>query len=149
MTYLHIPQNSDTLKKAYKGGDCMELSLLLAKIIGLILMLVAVALLINKKNVDLLFSLYKHPEAVFVTGILETVLGVVFILNHNIWTLDFRGIITIVGWILLVRGIGRVLFPSRVTRMLKKFKKMQSVIAPLLIFVFLIGTYLAYMGFTG
>jgi hypothetical protein len=127
----------------------MELSLLLAKVIGLILMLVAVALLVNRKNVDLLFSLYRHPEAVFVTGIVETVLGIVFILSHNVWTLDFRIIITVIGWILLVRGVGRVLFPSRVTHMLEKFKKMQSVVAPLLIFVFLIGAYLAYTGFTG
>jgi hypothetical protein len=127
----------------------MELSLLLAKVIGLILMLVAVALLINRKNVNLLFSIYRHPEAVFLTGFLETVLGIVFILSHNVWTMDFRGIITVVGWILLVRGVGRILFPSRVTGMLKKFKKMQSVVAPLLIFVFLIGAYLAYMGFTG
>jgi hypothetical protein len=126
----------------------MELSLLLAKVIGLILMLVAVALLVNRKNVDLLFSIYRHPEAVFLTGFLETVLGIVFVLGHNVWTLDFRGIITVIGWILLVRGIGRVFFPSRVTRMLEKFKKMRSVVAPLLIFVFLIGTYLAYTGFT-
>lgn len=126
----------------------MELSILLAKIIGLILMLVASALLINRKNVDLLFGLYKHSEAVFITGILETVLGIVFILSHNVWTLDFRGIITAVGWILLVRGVGRTLFPSRVTRMLSKFKKMRSLMTPLLIFVFLIGAYLAYVGFT-
>lgn len=126
----------------------MELSLLLAKVIGLVLMFVAVALLINKKNVDLLFNLYKNPGPVFVTGILEIVLGIMFVLNHNIWTLDFRGVITFIGWVLLVRGVGRVLFPSRVTRWLERFKKMRSAIAPLLIFVFLVGAYLAYMGFT-
>ncbi len=126
----------------------METSILLAKIIGLILMFIASALLINRKNIDLLFSLYKHVEAVFITGILETTLGIVFVLNHNIWTLDFRGIITVVGWILLVRGVGRILFPTRVVKILVKFKKMRSVMAPLLIFIFLVGAYLAYMGFT-
>ncbi len=126
----------------------MEISLFLAKVIGLLLMLVACSLLINRKNIDLLFNIYKHPEAVFLTGILETVLGIVFVLNHNVWTLDFRGIITAVGWILLVRGAGRILFPSRVTNMLEKFKKLQSILVPLLFFVFLVGAYLAYMGFT-
>lgn len=126
----------------------MELSIFLAKVIGLLLMLVAVTLLVNRKNVDLLFDIYRHPAAVLLTGILDTVLGIVFVLGHNVWTLDFRGIITVIGWILLVRGVGRILFPSRVTHMLEKFKKMQSVVAPLLIFVFLIGAYLAYIGFT-
>jgi hypothetical protein len=124
------------------------LSVLLAKIIGLLLMFVATALLINKKNVDLLFSLYKHAEAIFITGMLETTLGIVFVLNHNIWTLDYRGIITAIGWILLIRGVGRILFPTRVVRMLVKFKKMRSIMTPLLIFVFLVGAYLAYVGFT-
>lgn len=125
----------------------MELSVLLAKIIGLLLMLVASALLVNRKNIDLLFDIYSHSEAVFLTGILETVLGILFVLNHNVWTPDFKGVITFVGWILLVRGIGRIFFPSRVIGMLERFKKSQSALAPLLIFVFLVGAYLAYMGF--
>ena len=85
----------------------------------------------------------------FITGILETVLGIVFVLNHNVWTLDFRGVITAIGWVLLIRGLGRIFSPSHVTRWLDKFKKMQSVMVPLLIFVLLIGAYLAYAGFTG
>jgi len=125
----------------------MELSLFLAKVIGLTLILVASALVVNKKNIDLLFGLYKHPTAVFITGILETVLGIVFALSHNIWTPDFRGIITFVGWILLLRGVGRIFFPFRVTNKLEKFRKMESAFTPLLIFVILIGAYLAYMGF--
>jgi hypothetical protein len=126
----------------------MELSLLLAKIIGLLLMLIVAALLVNRKNVDLLFSLYSHPEAVFITGILETALGIVFVLNHNVWVLDFRSIITAIGWILLVRGVGRIFSPTHVTDWLVKFKKMQPLILPLLIFVLVIGAYLAYTGFT-
>lgn len=126
----------------------MELSVLLAKVIGLLLMLIAGALLVNRKNIDLLFDIYSHPEAVFLTGILEIVLGILFVLNHNIWTPDFKVVITFVGWILLARGVGRIFYPSRVTDMLKRFKKLQSILTPLLIFVFLVGAYLAYMGFT-
>lgn len=126
----------------------MQLSLLLAKVIGLLLISVAAALLVNRKNIDLLFNLYKQPGNVFITGILETALGIIFVLNHNIWTLDFRGIITVIGWVLLLRGVGRILFPSRIPRMLEKFKKMRSVFAPLLIFIFIIGLYLTYVGFT-
>lgn len=126
----------------------MEQSILLAKAIGLLLMLVALALLVNRKNVDLLFRVYSHPEAVFLTGILDIVLGIVLVLNHNIWTFDFQGIITAIGWILLVRGVGRILFPSRIIKMLAKFKKMRAIIEPLLVVVFLVGAYLAYVGFT-
>lgn len=127
----------------------MELSLLLAKVIGISLMVISLALLVNKKGIDLLFSLYSRTEVVFITGIVEVFLGLLLIINHNIWTFDFRVIITIVGWILLLRGLGRTFFPGRVPVMLRKFRKMIWIFTPLLIFIFLVGAYLAYSGLTG
>lgn len=126
----------------------MDLSLFLAKIIGLFLCIVAGALLFNRKSIVLLFSLYQHPEAVLITGFLDTFIGLALVLTHNIWIMNFQVIITLVGWILLVRGIGRILFPKSVVGMLEKYKKMQSLITVLLVIVFGIGAYLAYMGFT-
>lgn len=126
----------------------MEQSLLLAKVIGLTLIFTSSALLINKKNIDLLFSLYGQTTAIFITGFLETVLGILLVLKHNVWTLDFRVIITIIGWILLVRGVGRIFFPDKSMQMVSKFKKNKTIFTPLLLFVFLIGAYLTYKGFT-
>ena len=125
----------------------MELSFFLAKVIGLLLMLVAASLLINRKNVDLLFDVYEHAAAIYITGTLETLLGIVFALSHNVWTPDFRLIITIIGWSLLVRGVGRIFFPSHVASILKKFRAARSIFTPLLAIVFLIGAYLTYNGF--
>lgn len=127
----------------------MELSLFLAKVIGLTLMLVSTSLIVNKKNIDLLFEVYSHPKAVFITGVFETILGLSFVLSHNIWTFDFQGIITFIGWMLLLRGVGRTLFPESIVKTLEKFRRMRSIMVPLLIFIFLVGAYLAFMGFTG
>ncbi len=126
----------------------MELSIFLAKVIGIFLMLVAASLLINKKNTSLLFDLYKHATAVYITGILETFIGVVFVVSHNIWAFNFQGVLTLIGWIILARGLGRILFPVKATNTLEKLKKMQIMFVPLLVFIFLIGAYLAYIGFT-
>lgn len=126
----------------------MELSLFLAKIIGLFLVIVAGALLLNRKNVNLLFSIYRNPESVFLTGVLDTFIGLSLVFTHNIWVMNFQVIITLVGWILLLRGAGRMLFPQKVVRMLEKYKKMQSLITLMLVMVLIIGAYLAYMGFT-
>ena len=127
----------------------MELSLFLAKIMGLGLMAVAASLLVNKRNVDLLFDAYKSATAVYITGVLEIFLGLSLIVSHNVWTADFRVIITIIGWMLLVRGVGRVFFPSRILRILERFRGMEALFMPLLALIFLLATYLAYAGFTG
>ncbi len=125
----------------------MDTSLLLAKVIGLTLVLISLALLTNKKGIDLLFKVYSNPGTIFITGIFETILGTFMIVIHNIWTLDYRGIITFIGWMLLIRGVGRTLFPSKVMKSLEKFKKMRWIFPSLLVFVFLIGAYLAWVGF--
>ena len=126
----------------------MELSIFLAKVIGLGLVLISLSLLLNKKNVDLLFDLYMHAAAVYLTGIFETFLGLAFVFSHNVWTPDFRVIITLIGWILLLRGVGRSLFPTRIPIILEKFRHLRSIITPLSVFILLIGVYLAYSGFS-
>ncbi len=127
----------------------MELSLFLAKVLGLGLALIAASLLINRKNIDLLFDAYKSAAAVYITGIFEMFLGLSLVLSHNIWTADFRVIITIIGWLLLVRGVGRTFFPSRIPRLLGDFRTMELFFTPLLVCIFLLGAYLAYAGFIG
>jgi hypothetical protein len=126
----------------------MELSIFLAKVIGPVLMLVCLSLAIDRRNIDLLFETYRSSAAVFITGVVELFLGTAMIVSHNIWALDFRIVLTLIGWLLLTRGIGRTFFPSRVAGMLAGFRAVQPVFVPLLILVFLIGAYLAYSGFT-
>ena len=127
----------------------MELSLFLAKAIGVGLMLIAASMLVNRKNIDLLFEAYRSPSAVYITGIVETLLGIMMVIAHNIWVADFRLIITLIGWMLVLRGVGRTFSPSRIPRMLERFRVMDSIFAPLLVAIFLVGAYLAYAGFTG
>jgi hypothetical protein len=58
-------------------------------------------------------------------------------------------VLTLIGWILLLRGTGRTFFPARVPSLLEKFRNARSAFVPLLAVVFLIGAYLAYSGFAG
>lgn len=125
----------------------MELSLFLAKVIGPVLVLVAASLLSNRRNIDLLFDVYQHPAAVYLTGVVETALGIAFVLSHNVWTPDFRFVITAIGWILLARGVGRIFFPYQVAGILKKFRARRPIFPLLLSIVLLIGAYLTYAGF--
>ncbi len=126
----------------------MELSIFLAKVIGPVLMLVALSLAVNRDNIDLLFDTYRSSAAVFITGVVELFLGMAMVVGHNVWTLDFRVVLTLIGWMLVLRGAGRTFFPSRIPSMLSRFRKAQAAFVPLLIVVFLIGAYLAYSGFT-
>ena len=124
-------------------------SLFLAKLIGLTIIIISSAMLIHKRDVNLLFGIYQHPEAVFLTGFLEIVLGLSLVLSHNIWVMDYRGVITFIGWALLARGVARTFAPDFVARNLARFKKMgPNAMNVALGIALLFGMYLAYMGFT-
>lgn len=127
----------------------MELSLFLAKLIGLGLTIISSSLLLRRESITLLFDAYKSAAVVYVTGILEVFLGLALILSHNIWTADFRAIITVIGWMMLVRGIGRTFAPERIPQLLGKMRSAESAFIPLLVFVFFVGVYLAYAGLRG
>jgi hypothetical protein len=38
------------------------------------------------------------------------------VLAHNVWAADWRIVITILGWLALIGGAFRILFPQEVTR---------------------------------
>lgn len=125
----------------------MQLSLALAQMIGIFLMLVSASMIVRRRTIDLLFEAYEKATTVYVTGIVETMLGIIMVLNHNIWTADFRVAITLIGWMLLLRGVGRTFFPRETAKTLAKFRKMESYFVPLLVGIFIFGAYLAYKGF--
>lgn len=110
-------------------------------------MLVSLSLALNRSNIELLFETYKSSAAVLVTGVVELVLGTAMVVGHNVWAFDFRVVITLIGWVLLARGVGRTLFPSRTVSMLASLRKMQPTLVLPLIVAFLVGAYLSYSGF--
>lgn len=149
ISYLQILLTSTTLIVDKEGGALYMESLFLAKLVGLTLVIISAAMLVNRREVNLLFGIYRHPEAVFLTGFLEIVLGLSLVLTHNIWVMDYPVIITIVGWSLLIRGIGRTFAPEKVAKVVEKLKKInKATVTGLLFTVLLLGGYLTYIGFT-
>ena len=128
----------------------MMLSLFLAKLIGIYLVLVSGTMILNKRDVALLFGIYsKNPGALYITGVVDTLIGLAIVLAHNVWVWDFRVAITLVGWMLLIRGVGRMLAPDMVMKSLGKFKRLGTgFMLSLMVVILFIGLYLAYMGFT-
>jgi hypothetical protein len=54
-----------------------------------------------------------EPSFVFIVGMLALVAGLAIVNAHNVWVRDWRVIITILGWLAVIRGILSLLFPVR------------------------------------
>lgn len=51
---------------------------------------------------------------IFVTGVLALVAGLAVVNAHNLWVRDWRVLVTVLGWLLIVRGVSNLVFPGTV-----------------------------------
>jgi hypothetical protein len=51
---------------------------------------------------------------IFLTGILALLAGLAIVNAHNLWVPDWRVIVTVLGWLLVLRGIMLLVFPLTV-----------------------------------
>ena len=49
---------------------------------------------------------------IYVSGLLSMLAGLAVVNTHGLWTSDWRVVITILGWIMLVGGIIRIVVPN-------------------------------------
>jgi Flp pilus assembly protein protease CpaA len=92
----------------------MDTSLFIARLIGPLLLMVAIAVLVNQANVRQMATDFLESRAlIYLTGVLTLFAGLVIINTHNIWQ-GWPVIITIFGWLCVVGGAFRViLFRAR------------------------------------
>lgn len=125
----------------------MELSIFLAKLLGLYLLIASVAILINHKPFNKLLNEYvKNLPAVFFQSVFALLFGLALVISHNVWTGDWRVIVTVIGWLALLKGVAHLFMPQAA---IKKGVDFYHATSPVIFIVTaLLGLYLTYVGFT-
>lgn len=87
------------------------------------------------------------PGFVFVLGMLALVAGLAIVNAHNLWVADWRVIITVLGWVAVIRGIVSLLFPLRLQSVAEHM--MASPTGPVIgaVIIVVLGAFLAWVGY--
>jgi hypothetical protein len=126
----------------------MPTSILLAQLLGPILVVVAVGVLMNRKSLSALAQgILGNPALLFLLGFLDFVSGLAIVLIHNVWVADWRIIITLLGWLLLVRGMVRILIPDQVKPYGARMLKNANAVTGSLAVTLGLGLVLGYFGY--
>lgn len=127
--------------------DSLDISLFLSKAIGLYLVIVSVGMLTNASTLKpILAEMLKSPGLVYVAGVIAMIVGILIVISHNFWTLDWRVIITIIGWTSLIKGTIRVVMPQYVDAIDKNWMLSNTSYYITFIASFLLGVSLCYFG---
>jgi hypothetical protein len=101
-----------------KGQDTsmaasISTSVFLAKLIGPVALVIGLALAFNGAVYRAMAQQFLDSHAlVFLAGLITLVAGLATVLVHNVWTPDWRVVVTILGWLWIVGGTVRMVAPQ-------------------------------------
>lgn len=90
-----------------------SLTAFLSKLIGLYAVAIAIALVVNRPMMDAAVTgLYQNSSAVLTYGVIALGVGLAIVLGHNVWFGAPAIIVTIIGWLSLLKGLALLLLPA-------------------------------------
>ena len=124
----------------------MGLSIFLAKLIGVYLLIATADMLLRKEKFEDALEDYASSKGLlFFSGSLSLLFGLGIVFGHPIYQINWRGLITLIGYLLVLRGLARIAAPVFIQgRLVKWFIQGYWFICGVLL---VLGFFLAYKGF--
>ena len=130
----------------------MTTSKYIARLMGPVLLIIAIGMALGlamegQGYSSLLKEFIGNRGLIFITGVLALVAGVAIVNAHNLWVPDWRVIVTVLGWLLVLRGIMLLVFPVTVQTLGDRIVASQSGIVAGAAVTFVLGAILCLMGY--
>ena len=126
----------------------METSIFIARIFGLCYLIIGAGFVLNRKAFKQIMNDFcKNTALLFYGGLFTLVIGVVIILIHNIWVANWTMIITIIGWLALIKGAGMIVFPDMVSKSMQFYQKNENLLIVHSTGALILGVVLTFFGF--
>ncbi len=128
----------------------MDSSIFLARLIGPLLVVIGVGLFVNRDNYRTLAREFlDSPALIYIAGIIAFLGGLSVVLTHNVWVLGWPLIITLLGWLTLIGGITRIVFPRATVQLGERMIRNETM-APVAAAIYAaLGLWLSAVGYFG
>lgn len=127
----------------------MDASIFLAKIIGIYLVIIGLVYFFKRDFLrEVLQDVYKNSGVVALSATMNLILGLLIVLNHNIWEFSWKVVVTLLGYLCLFKGLGNFFAPQLGRKIAEKALKRDLFVYSGVISLAL-GFYLLYHGYLG
>ena len=93
----------------------MHIANKLAILAGSAIFVVGLSLFINPYVSMVMSDLVNNQGLLWVTGLITFVMGTVMLALYNTWSKSWRVLVTIIGWLAVIKGAVLMLFPQVMT----------------------------------
>ena len=126
----------------------MQTSIFLARLLGPLLLLTGAGIVLNPKSFRTIAGeVVRSVTLVYLFGFMDLAAGLAIVLTHNVWVASWRVLITLIGWLLLIRGAVRIVTPEIVMGYAAKVIRTKQVIPSAGAVVGVLGLVLCYFGY--
>ena len=126
----------------------MAESIFLARLLGLLFLVVGAVILFNPRPFRAMVGeVVRSVTLVYLFGVIDFAAGLAIVLTHNVWLASWPVLITLIGWILLIRGAVRVLIPDTIMSYAAKFVANPQFFLLSGVVVGILGAVLCYFGY--
>lgn len=127
----------------------MDSSVLLARLLGPLVILIGTGVLLGAKRLPKMGEDFaKNRALIFISGIFIFGGGLAIVLFHNIWVVDWRLIITIFGWLTLAKGVFMVTLPVSSAKIAQVYLKKVNLVIIIWLIMFVPGILLTLKGYS-
>ena len=91
----------------------MQPVVFIARLVGPLFVVLGIGCLVNQTvYADMIGQAVLVPVLIYLSGLMAFLAGVAMLNGYHAWTADWRMIITILGWLLVIAGIIRIVLPA-------------------------------------
>jgi len=121
---------------------------LIAGFAGPLFMAVAAALLINRRTIaGLVSGTLNSPEFIFFSGIFTLLAGLAIVRVHNLWSAEWTILVTVLGWLAIIGGLLRIIWPERVSAARKTMLRDENTLTGWALVALMLGAFLTAKGY--
>lgn len=127
-----------------------DISSILALIIGSSSIILGIAFVIKNQSVtEIMEKLGQQNKLNKYITAFELISGIVIVYLHNIWVIGYKGLITVIGWYLIIDSVADLVVPRSLKQKMgdnlqKNEEEANTVNRGLGFILIIIGTYLLY-----
>jgi hypothetical protein len=127
----------------------MATSKTIAGLIGPTLVAIAAGMLLNLGSFPAIAEqVSRDPALILVSGILLFVAGLAIVRAHNLWTGGWPVLVTLLGWLAVLGGLVRILFPTQLAALAAGLGQSTGLIVTAAVSLLVLGAFLSFKGYS-
>ncbi len=127
----------------------MDTSRFLARLVGPMFVVLGIGLLARPDTLHAMATEFlANRGLIFMSGLLTLLGGLAIVITHNVWS-GWPIIVTILGWLGVIGGVARMLFPDTVVAMGTSMMDSGSAVVVGGVVDLALGLWLSYVGYKG